>query len=122
MAPDLALLVLVAVYIALTALDLISSWTIEKKSRSQAEANSDGTSDVPRTAGARQVTRFRTRTSLFMVAFELCLCGVMLGAIATWYFYAIALVQESTFKTKCVGMVERDLRICCSPYLHPGNL
>ena len=35
-----------------------------------------------------------------MMVFELCLCGLMLGAVATWYFYATSLVQDNSFGTK----------------------
>ena len=101
---------------------MASSWSIERKSRSQADigagddsraaaadhpveslpgANAQEAQSTPRPA-ARKVTKFRTRTSLFMVVFELCLCGVMIGAVATWYYYATSLVQDEAFKTRWV--------------------
>ncbi len=96
MAPDLAMLVLIAVYTALVIYDTISTWSIERKSHRQnaitAAINGDGS--------AGPVTSFRTRTSPFMMVFELCLCGLMIGAVATWYIYATSLVQDDTFGTR----------------------
>ena len=96
MAPDLAMLVLIAAYIGMVVFDTISMWSIERKSRSQT-ALVTGTSGA---AAPAAVTSFRTRTSLFMMVLELCLCGLMLGAVATWYFYATSLVQDNSFSTK----------------------
>ena len=107
MAPDLAMLVLIAFYVGLVIYDTISTWSIERKSRqhdlpaangenSQTTAMTDSTAAAP----SKRVTKFRSRTSLASIIFELCLCGVMLGAVATWYFYATALVQDSAFSTR----------------------
>ena len=95
MAPDLAMLVLIAVYIGLVIFDTISAWSIERKSRRQAESFKASGAAAP-----AAVTSFRTRTSLFMMVFELCLCGLMMGAVATWYFYATSLVQDISFSTR----------------------
>ena len=96
MAPDLTMLVLIAFYIGLVIFDTISAWSIERKSRRQAESlKASGAAATP-----SAVTSFRTRTSLFMMVFELCLCGLMLGAVATWYFYATSLVQDVSFSTR----------------------
>ncbi len=46
--------------------------------------------------------RFRTRTSLFMIVFELCLCGIMCAAVAMWYMYATTLVQQDVFSSRFV--------------------
>ena len=95
MAPDLAMLVLIAFYIGLVIFDTISAWSIERKSRRQAESFKASGAAAP-----AAVTSFRTRTSLFMMVFELCLCGLMMGAVATWYFYATSLVQDVSFSTR----------------------
>ena len=92
-------------FLGLVVFDTISAWSIERKSRSpEAPSIGDDGGDViaDQTIPSRPktVTKFRTRTSLFMVIFELCLCGVMLGAVTTWYYYATALVQDETFKTE----------------------
>ena len=95
MAPDLAMLVLIFVYVALVAYDTITTLSIERKSRRKPE-------DPAATAAAAppKVTHFRSRISLASIAFELCLCGVMLGAVATWYYYTTALVQNDVFSTR----------------------
>ena len=95
MAPDLAMLVLIAAYIGMVVFDTISMWSIERKSRNQTTLT--GTSGAVAPAA---ITSFRTCTSLFMMVFELCLCGLMMGAVATWYFYATSLVQDNSFSTK----------------------
>ena len=101
MAPDLAMLVLITIYVGLVIFDTISTWSIERKSRRQVEATTTiaGAAAAP----AAAVTSFRTRTSPFMMVFELCLCGLMMGAVATWYFYATSLVQDDTFSTRWGG-------------------
>ena len=101
MAPDLAMLALIAFYIGLVIFDTISAWSIERKSRRQAESvQTSGAAASTSAAAPAAVTSFRTRTSLFMMVFELCLCGLMMGAVATWYFYATSLVQNDTFSTR----------------------
>ena len=105
MAPDLAMLVLIAFYVGLVIYDTISTWSIERKSRqheSLPPANGDNsqTTDGATAAPSKQVKKFRSRTSLASIIFELCLCGVMLGAVATWYYYATALVQDGAFSTR----------------------
>ena len=97
MAPDLAMLVLIAAYTALVIYDTVSTWSIERKSRRR-----QATAAAVNGGSAGPVTSFRTRTSLFMMVFELCLCGLMMGAVATWYIYATSLVQNDTFSTRCV--------------------
>ena len=87
MVPDLAMLVLITVFIGLVIYDTVAAWSIERKSRRGRASTS-------------AITSFRTRTSPFMMVFELCLCGLMLGAVATWYFYATSLVQDNSFGTK----------------------
>ena len=99
MVPDLAMLVLITVYIGLVISDTIATWSIERKSRHQGmPLETSGTSTTA-------VTSFRTHTSPFMMVFELCLCGLMLGAVATWYFYATSLVQDESFGTKWVRVL-----------------
>ena len=90
------MVVLIAVYIGLVIFDTISMWSIERKSRRQGML-SETTSGA---AAPVAITSFRTRTTLFMMVFELCLCGLMMGAVATWYFYATSLVQDDSFSTK----------------------
>ena len=97
MVPDLAMLVLITVYIGLVISDTIATWSIERKSRHQQGLLPAETSGGASTAA---ITSFRTRTSPFMMVFELCLCGLMLGAVATWYLYATSLVQDDSFGTK----------------------
>ena len=99
MAPDLAMLVLIAAYTALVIYDTVSTWSIERKSRRR-QATAAAVNSVP----SGPVTSFRTRTSLFMMVFELCLCGLMMGAVAAWYIYATSLVQNDTFSTRCVSL------------------
>ncbi len=36
-----------------------------------------------------------------MIVFELCLCGLMLGAVAVYYYYATSLVQDELFRSRC---------------------
>ena len=123
MAPDLAMLVLIAVYVGLTIYDTISAWKIERKSRQhdhpltdglngQVTAISDNTS-----APSTKVKRFRSRTSLASIAFELCLCGVMLGAVATWYYYATALVQDGIFSTRSDLLLRPSILSWCLLFL-----
>ena len=108
MAPDLAMLVLIAFYVGLVVYDTISTWSIERKSRQHdpPPANGDNSlitsvvADSATAAPSNRVTKFRSRTSLASIIFELCLCGVMLGAVATWYYYATALVQDGAFSTR----------------------
>ena len=94
MVPDLAMLGLIAVYIGLVMLDTISLWSIERTSRLK--------SVLIKTSGAAKtaVTSFRTRTSPFLMVFELCLCGLMMGAVTAWYFYATSIVQDNSFSTR----------------------
>ena len=110
MVPDLAMLVLIATYVGLVVYDTVATWSIELKSRRkggapQSTQANKSNSNVPpdaivSTSPPTMVTRFRTRTSLTLIIFELCLCGVMLGAVATWYYYATALVQDGVFGTR----------------------
>ena len=107
MAPDLAMLVLIAFYVGLVIYDTISTWSIERKSRQHDPPPANGvayslTADSTAAAPSKQVTKFRSRTSLVSIIFELCLCGVMLGAVATWYYYATALVQDGAFSTRYI--------------------
>ena len=103
MAPDLAMLVLIAFYVGLVVYDTISTWSIERKSRQNDSPPANGlyslATDGNTAAPPNRVTKFRSRTSLASIIFELCLCGVMLGAVATWYYYATALVQDGAFST-----------------------
>ena len=118
----------------LVIFDTVSFWSIERKSRTaiaQAEAvDSEAPGpggDISRgqqsaslsahpaagpstNAAARSMSTqgYRSSTSLLMVVYELCLCGVMLGAVATWYFYATALVRDDAFKTQCVAAARMD--------------
>ena len=106
MAPDLAMLVLIAFYVGLVVYDTISTWSIERKSRQHdppangANSQTNAITDSAAAAPSNRVTKFRSRTSLASIIFELCLCGVMLGAVATWYYYATALVQDGAFSTR----------------------
>lgn len=47
-----------------------------------------------------QRARFRSRTSLRSLVFELTLCGLMLAAVAVWYVYATSIVQDDVFLTR----------------------
>ena len=105
MAPDLAMLVLIAVYTALVIYDTASSWSIERRSRQRHATASESVTNGPGSSASGPIKSFRTHTSLFMMVFELCLCGLMMGAVATWYIYATSLVQNDTFSTRCGGAV-----------------
>ena len=125
MAPDLSMLVLIAVYIGLVVYDTVSTWSIERKSRRRVvPINTNGAAVAP----AGTIKSFRTRTSPFMMAFELCLCGLMLGALAAWYLYATSLVQDDTFSTRWAGMTAlpggRTFNIACliGPQLYRSEL
>jgi len=101
MAPDIAMLVLIAFYVGMVFYDTIMAWSIERKSQSISAGNEKLIAvDSAAVAPLTRVTRFRSRTSLVSIIFELCLCGVMLGAVATWYIYTTSLVQDGVFSTR----------------------
>ena len=107
MVPDLAILALIATYVGLVIYDMASSWSIELKSRQQGLIRQIGQMNKTVAPGATAaasaptpIKRFRTRTSLALMVFELCLCGFMLGAVAIWYYYVTILVQDDIFSTR----------------------
>ena len=105
MVPDLAILTLIATYVGLVIYDMASSWSIELKSRQQELIRKFGQTSKtvapgPTAAASAPIKRFRTRTSLALIVFELFLCGFMLGAVAIWYYYVTILVQDDIFSTR----------------------
>ena len=57
--------------------------------------------DKKRRSATVRLQRFRSRTSPAALLFFFCHCALMLTAVAIWYVYAIDVVQDNAFSSRC---------------------
>jgi len=93
MVPDLALISLVGFYILVSALDMVQLWRVERKARLGASWQEE--------AVIKKNVIHHSVNSIATVVIELCICGMMLAALAIWFSNAIQVTQsDNAFLTR----------------------